>query len=227
MAQYRKTNYLQHHGVKGMKWGVRRTPKQLGHDIRKRRAQKKADKKAADKAYRQKMEKIADNYNASVSDRRRANYAKNQKAVKVGTMAVKSIMEQAMFDSAMGRSYNSMSPQQKARSVAEAAVRTAVNYKVSESLAKSTAAKYNENGRKLRSVKGNKILEKEDLYETGYKIAIGALPLANYMAGAKLGKAMADRKANEAKFKSWGGNILEMKFDDIVGMSDNEWRFKK
>lgn len=47
------------------------------------------------------------------------------------------------------------------------------------------------------------------------------------MAGAKLGKAMADRKANEAKFNAWGGNILEMRFDDIVGMSDDEWRVIK
>lgn len=207
-----------------MKWGVRRTPQQLGHEIRKRRAQKKA----ADKEYRQKMEKISDNYNALPSDRKRANYAKNPKAVRVGAMAVKSIMEQAMFDSVMGRSYSrNMSKKQIARSVAGAVVRTGINYKVDDALAKSTAAKYNENGRKLRSVKGNKILAKEDLYETAYGIAIGALPLANYIAGAKLGKAMANRKANEAKFKSWGGNILEMKFDDIVGMSNNEWRVIK
>lgn len=25
-------NYLQHHGIKGQKWGVRRTPEQLGHE---------------------------------------------------------------------------------------------------------------------------------------------------------------------------------------------------
>lgn len=224
MAQYRKTNYLQHHGVKGMKWGVRRTAKQLGHNIQKRRAQKKAD----DKAYRQKMKKIGDNYYALESDRRRARFAKNPKAVKVGAMAVKSVMEQVMFDAAMGRAYSrNMSKKQIARSVAGAAVRTGVNYKVNDALAKSTAAKYNENGRKLRSVKGNNILAKEDLYETGYRIAIGALPLANRMAGAKLGKAMADRKANEAKFNAWGGNILEMRFDDIVGMSDDEWRVIK
>lgn len=34
-------NELMHHGIKGMKWGVRRTPSQLGHKIRARRAQKK------------------------------------------------------------------------------------------------------------------------------------------------------------------------------------------
>ena len=206
-----------------MKWGVRRTPQQLGHDIRKRRAQKKAE----DKAYRQKMKKIGDNYYALESDRRRARFAKNPKSVKVGAMAVKSVLEQMMFDAAMGRSYYRMSKQELARSAAQTAARTVVNYKVNDALAKSTAAKYNENGRKLRSVKGNNILAKEDLYETGYRIAIGALPLANRMAGAKLGKAMADKKANEAKFKAWGGNILEMKFDDIVGMSDDEWRVIK
>ena len=35
-------NYLAHHGVKGMKWGVRRTPQQLGHRTPTKRRKKKS-----------------------------------------------------------------------------------------------------------------------------------------------------------------------------------------
>lgn len=40
--QYLEENELEHFGIKGMKWGVRRTPEELGH----RKAQK-ASKRAA------------------------------------------------------------------------------------------------------------------------------------------------------------------------------------
>ena len=43
---YYDNNELYHHGVKGMKWGVRRTPAQLGHDTGKidlQKTKKKVD----------------------------------------------------------------------------------------------------------------------------------------------------------------------------------------
>lgn len=42
---------LEHHGIKGMKWGVRRTPEQLGHR-KEKRAKNKAEKKAKKDAKR-------------------------------------------------------------------------------------------------------------------------------------------------------------------------------
>lgn len=45
--------YLMHHGVKGMKWGVRRTPEQLGRAEKKRaKAEEKAIRKDRKKASR-------------------------------------------------------------------------------------------------------------------------------------------------------------------------------
>ena len=41
MWSYNYSNELYHYGVKGMKWGVRRSPVQLGHDVRQKRLAKK------------------------------------------------------------------------------------------------------------------------------------------------------------------------------------------
>ena len=40
-------NYLQHHGILGQKWGVRRTPEQLGHKTKQSKASKEQKNKKA------------------------------------------------------------------------------------------------------------------------------------------------------------------------------------
>lgn len=54
--------YLEHHGIKGMKWGVRRTPEQLGHDTTKKKSKLsfllKSPAQVAKEAYDKKMAKL-------------------------------------------------------------------------------------------------------------------------------------------------------------------------
>ena len=54
MENYSKDNELAHHGVKGMRWGVRRSPSQLGRDV----SQKRVNKKAVNRLNKEKIRQI-------------------------------------------------------------------------------------------------------------------------------------------------------------------------
>lgn len=75
---------LYHHGIKGMKWGIRRTPAQLGHYIKKRKTAKKR-KAALEKARQTKAA------NAKAA-------AERQKKLEAGRLSPKKMTDKELQD---------------------------------------------------------------------------------------------------------------------------------
>lgn len=85
---YYDDNELYHHGIKGMKWGVRRTPAQLGHDTGKIDLQK--TKKKVDAANT--IVNETRNINNNVS-KKQSKKVQKQKMAEVKSMSDKELRE--------------------------------------------------------------------------------------------------------------------------------------
>ena len=205
---------LYHYGVKGMKWGIRKsyTTAKKGYNTAKER----------DKAYRKKLSNIADNEQASAADRKYAAYASKPTSVRV----LKSASNVAIgvgFRLALKGLVDPNSKVDYGKLAKEVAKEVAKDYAVNEAMARSVASKYNDDGIK-KNGKGPSVVTREQAILTGVKVAKKAYPVASAVAGQKYFQAKAKRAENERRFNQWGGNILEAKFDPIVGIDPDSYR---
>ena len=113
------TDFLEHHGIKGMKWGVRRTPEQLGHRPSGKR------KKSIGSAIKKAGSAVA-NASRSVVDsgKKKLEEKKEKKSVKMETKSPKSKiggvanmsddeLRRAVQRLSLERQYQQLTPQRK------------------------------------------------------------------------------------------------------------------
>lgn len=123
--------YLEHHGIKGMHWGIRRTPEQLGHKVSKAREKfekygKKAStaaeagnakafdkyKKKAEKAYKTEL-KLNEQLQKAI---KRQNEA-DEKVVNKGSLEDVLAISDRLTKEQLDKAYNRISSKQKLESL--------------------------------------------------------------------------------------------------------------
>lgn len=222
MWQYIPYDELYHHGIKGQKWGVRRSQKTLD-----RLAGRINKAKENEKAYRAKLTAITSHENINESDRKRFEYRNQNLVTRVGKTVTRVVAGRLVGDILTGRVkyYSSMSKADIKRELSSIALSTAANVALSDRLAKSAAKNYTNDGKRVKGKKDNRLITKEDVIETSVGMAVYMAPAAAALAGMKIGQVRAEKAKNEARFRSWGQNILDDKVSNIITIPDDKWSF--
>lgn len=216
-----ESNYLAHHGVKGMKWGIRKAANSFQKATTTVRKMNRNEKEM-----KSKLDKLTTGRNRIHSgDKERFNYRKQSLMTRIARDTVKQATLVFMSDMLAGNDYGSMSKEDKNKRIAAITKSAAVQVATKTALANRAAKNYDSSGNLKSGVKRG-LVTPEDILQQVPNMARSASRVAKIGRATlhvKAEKVRQERSANEAKYKSKAraGLILESRIDDVIWKSED------
>ena len=199
----RDPNSLYHYGVLGMKWGRHKT-RQAAYEKKVRALSKSKDKKFQ-----------------TTTDYSRMVYRAKPLAARAVNPALNAITRTVLRDMITGdiNNYMSMTPAQIAKKVGGIAAQTAATVAYKDALARSTASKYDDKGKRV--VGKMRTFSREDAIDSAIKFGTTALPFVNLALQMKARDTWNKRAENKAAVDRMMGRMLSEKYDNVIWTSDD------
>lgn len=220
-------DYVYHHGIKGMKWGIRRFQRKDGSltSAGKNRYSGGSfiqGRKKKEQDIQRKLEAIKKTQGGKLNsiDKKRFEYRKDPYIRRLTKQTTGVAISMIMGDIITGKAsrYTKMSKTELAVKVGKIIGTGVAKTTLNDKLAESAMKRYSDNGRRKGK---DPLINKETLVEIGVSTALKAAPAIGVLAGLKLSQVAAKNKANRERFEAWGGNILNEKVDNVVWQSDD------